>query len=540
MADQESYDYVIIGAGSAGCVLAARLSEDRDMRVLLLEAGGSDRNPIFRIPLMTGMLLRNRYANWFYRTEPEPNLEGRRIFWPRGKVIGGSSTINGMVYVRGLPIDYDGWAQSGLPAWSAERVLPYFRRSEANERGADAFHGADGPLRVTRPSPWSELSRAFVEAGGQAGFPLTADFNGPSPEGFGFFDFNIVRGRRWSSARGFLDPARARPNLTVVTRAHAARIGFEGRRATRVDARVRGAVRSFRAAREIVVCGGTINSPALLMHSGIGDPAILRPLGIDIVAALSGVGRNLQDHLLIRVEHACTRPVTLHALMRIDRAAFAFAQALLFGRGPMSHFPLEAGAYYRSDPALDTPDLQTHFLPGLSTAALRVTGLRGPTLKHDGDGFFANAYRMRPESRGALRIVSSDPFAPPAMQPNYLATPGDLIALRNATRILREVFAQRAFDPYRGRELAPGPEIRSDAEIDAWIRRTADGVFHLTGTCKMGLGEDAVVDEQLRVRGVEGLRVADASVMPQIASTNTHAPTVMIAERAADWIRARA
>ncbi len=533
----ESYDYVISGAGTAGCVLAARLSEDPRIRVLLLEAGGSDWNPIFRIPMLTGTLLRNRYANWFYHTEPEPQLEGRKLFWPRGKVLGGSSSINGMVYVRGLPSDFDTWAQSGLPAWSSDRVLPYFMRSESYAGGGSAVHGDAGPLKTSRPPPLSPVSDAFVAAGQQAGHPLTEDFNGPSPEGFGRYDFNISGGQRWSTARAFLAPARARPNLRVVTHAQVLRVRFHGTRATGVEARIGGRIERFDATREILLSGGVVNSPQLLMLSGVGEADALRRLGIPVVLDQPAVGKNLQDHVLIRVEHACTQPVTLHSLMRADRAGLAFFNALLFKRGPMTRFPLEVGAYLRSDPALDTPDIQSHFLPGLSTATLRLPGLRAPPKRYDGHAFFANAFQMRPESRGEITLASADPLAAPAIRPNFLSALKDRLVMRRAVQMLREIFAQAAFDAYRGVELAPGPDVRSDAEIDAWIRRTAECVYHCVGTCRMGRGADAVVDEQLRVHGLQGIRVVDASIMPSITSTNTHATVIMIAERAADFIR---
>jgi len=533
------YDYVIVGGGTAGCVLAARLSADPAVRVLVLEAGGGDRNPVFRIPMMTGTLLRNRYANWFYETEPVPGMEGRRLFWPRGKVIGGSSSINGMVYVRGLPMDFDSWAQAGLPAWSWERVRPLFLRSQSHDGGASEDHGGDGPLRTSRPPPFSPLSDVFVEAGRQAGHPTTHDFNA-SPEGFGRYDFNISGGQRWSTARAFLDPVRGRPNLEVVTRAHATRIAFAGDRAVAVEASVRGRPRRFAVDGEVLLCGGTVNSPQLLMLSGVGEADALRRLAIPVVADLPGVGRNLQDHVLVRVEHACTQPVTLHGLTRIDRAGLAFLQALLFRSGPMTRFPLESGAYLRSDPALDAPDIQSHFLPGLSTATLRLPGLRAPPKRHDGHAFFANAYQMRPESRGEIALASADPFAAPAIRPNCLSARKDMLVLRRAIEMLRDVFAQSAFDPWRGRELAPGPDTRTAAEIESWIRRNADTVYHPVGTCRMGRGEDAVVDEALRVRGLRGVRVVDASIMPSITSTNTHATVIMIAEQAAAFLRGEA
>jgi choline dehydrogenase len=538
MTRASEFDYIVVGAGSAGCVLANRLSARPEISVLLLEAGGSDWNPLFKVPIMTGTLLRQRYANWFYFTEPEAQLDGRRIFWPRGRVLGGSSSINGMVYTRGLPADYDSWAQAGLAGWSFDRVLPYFKRSEGSDRGADDFHGGDGPLRVSRARGTNPLYDAFLEAGVAAGFPRSTDFNGPAPEGFGRYDFTIAGGERWSSARAFLAPVRARANLEVVTHAHALRVLIEGRHAVGVEAAVRGRATTFRARREVILASGAVNSPALLMHSGVGDADLLRPLGIQVALDRKGVGRNLQDHLLVRVEHACTAPVTLHSFLRPDRAVLSLAQALIFKRGQATSFPIEAGAFIRSDPALDTPDLQSHFLPGLSSMTLRLPFLRKPALAHRGHGFFANLYQLRPESRGAIALRSADPREAPAIRPGYLTAPRDLIVLRQGIKILRKVFAQAPFDRFRGTELAPGPDVQSDAAIEAWIRRTADTVFHPVGTCKMGTSDDAVVDAQLRVIGIEGLRVADASIMPTIPSANTHAPTVMIAEKAADMILA--
>jgi len=538
MPPAREFDYVIVGAGSAGCVLAGRLSARADVTVLLLEAGGRDWNPLFRVPIMTGTLLRQRYANWFYFTEPEAGLGGRRIFWPRGRVLGGSSSINGMVYTRGLPADYDSWAQSGLSEWSFDRVLPYFKRSEASDRGEGEFHGAGGPLRVSRARGANPLYEAFVAAGMAAGFPRSDDFNGAAPEGFGRYDFTIAGGERWSAARAFLDPARGRPNLAIVTHAHALRVLIENGRAVGVEAAVRGSATTFRARREVIVAAGTVNAPALLMHSGIGDADLLRKLGIPVALDRKEVGRNLQDHLLVRVEHACTEPVTLHSFLRPDRAVLSLAQALLFKRGQATSFPIEAGAFLRSDPALDAPDLQSHFLPGLSSMTLRLPFLRKPALAHRGHGFFANLYQLRPESRGAIAIASADPRDPPAIRPGYLTAPRDLIVLREGVKILRRVFAQAPFDRFRGPELAPGPDVQGDAAIEAWIRRTADTVFHPVGTCRMGTGDDAVVDARLRVIGIAGLRVADASIMPTLPSANTHAPTVMIAEKAADMILA--
>jgi choline dehydrogenase len=531
------YDYIIAGAGSAGCVLARRLSDDPGTKVLLLEAGGRDTNPLLRIPMMTGLLLRNRHANWFHFTEPEANLAGRRIFWPRGKVLGGSSAINGMVYTRGLPSDYDSWAQTGLKGWSFDAVLPYFRRSENFHGGESERHGADGPMPVSRPGSANPLFDAFIEAGAQAGHGRSADFNGPAQEGFGRYDFTTRKGSRWSSARAFLDPVRDRRNLTIATRAHVDKVILDRGRAVAVEVLAGGARTRFHAAREIVLSLGTVATPCALMRSGIGPADELRRHGIAAAVDSPEVGANLQDHLLARVEHVCTRPLTLYSTLRGDRAVLALLRALLFGTGPAATFPLEAGAFLRSDKALDTPDLQSHFLPGLSTAALRLPFFRAAPTRYDGHGFFANVYRLRPESRGTISIRSADPFAEPVIRPNYLSAEGDRRVLREGIRRLREVFAQPAFDPYRGAELAPGSAMKSDAELDAWLAATADTAFHPVGTARMGADTRSVVDGELRVRGVEGLRVADASVIPRMTSSNTHAPTVMIAEKAAGLIR---
>jgi choline dehydrogenase len=530
-------DVVVVGAGAAGAVLAARLSEDPARKVILLEAGGRGGNPLLRVPLMTGIFLRSRYANWSYRTEAEPGLAGRTTAIPRGKVLGGSTAINGMVWARGRPSDYDGWAQDGLRGWSAEDATAAFRRIERFERGASEYHGGGGPLPITRAALRHELIDAFIAAGRQAGYPATSDFNAPPWEGVGSYHFTIAGGRRWSTAHAFLQPAAARPNLRVVTRAHVQRVLVEHGRAVGLTALVNGRATTFRAA-EIVLSGGTVNSPQLLMLSGIGPADHLRAMGIDVAADLPGVGRNLHDHVLIRVEHACTQPITLQSLTRLDRAAVALVRALATGTGPAASFPLAAGLMVRSDPALEEPDLQSHFLPGLTTATLRVPFLAGPLRAGDGHGFMANISQMRPASRGEIRLASADPRAAPLIRPNYLADPRDRAVLRRGVAILREVFAQAAFAPYRGAELSPGVDVRSDAAIDAWIARTADTVHHAVGTCRMGRATDvgAVVDDRLRVRGVAGLRVADASVMPRITSGNTAAPAMFIGQRCADFI----
>ena len=529
-------DVIVVGAGSAGSVVAGRLAAETDLKVLLIEAGGRDWNPLFRVPLMTGLLLRSRYANWFYHTEPEPGLMGRRLFWPRGKVLGGSSSINGMVWTRGLPADYDGWAQRGLPEWSWDKVLQAYRRIEGHWDGETDVHGGSGPQRLSTLSEINPLSSAFIAAGQQAGYPRSRDFNGPQPEGVGQYDYTIADGYRMSASSAFLKPQMHRPNLDVLTGAQVLRVMIEDGRAVGVEL-VRGATRIVcRAAKEIVLSCGTVNTPQVLMLSGVGPAAHLASHGIVAQADVPGVGQGMQDHLLVRVEHDCTEPVTLHGLLRADKAAFALARAMATGTGPAARFPLEAGAFLRSDTAFDMPDLQAHFLPGRSTAAVRLpfSAKSGAA----GHGFFANIYQMRPDSRGEIRLKSADPLAAPAIHGNYLTAAKDIEVLRAGVGKLREIFAQPAFDRWRGSEVRPGASVVSDSDLDDWIRANADTVFHPVGSCRMGNDAMAVTDSQLRVRGIEGLRIADASVMPTMTSCNTHAPTMMVGFKAADFIMA--
>jgi choline dehydrogenase len=530
-------DVVVVGAGAAGALLAARLSEDPARRVILLEAGGRGANPLLRVPLMTGILLRSRLANWSYMTEPEPGLGGRVISIPRGKVLGGSTAINGMVWARGRPSDFDAWAQSGLTGWNWNAALAGYRQIERFQGGESDDHGSAGALPITDAAVSHPLLDAFVAAGRQAGYSATADFNAPPYEGVGRYHFSIAGGRRFSTAHAFLASAADRANLHIVTRAQARRVVISGRRAIGVEAQVGGAMRRFLAG-EIVICGGAINSPQLLMLSGIGPADHLARHGIEVQADLPGVGANLHDHVLVRVEHACTQPITLQSLTRLDRAGFALLRALITGTGPAASFPLAAGFMLRSDPSLEEPDLQSHFLPGLTTATLRVPFLAGPMRHDDGHGFMANVTQMRPESRGSVRLASADPLAAPRICPNYLTDPRDRAVLRRGVRLLREIFAQSAFDPYRGAELSPGLAVQSDAALDDWISHTADTVHHAVGTCRLGADHDAgaVVDERLRVRGIEKLRVADASVMPRITSGNTAAPSMLIGHRCADFM----
>lgn len=540
MPSKHNPDYIVVGAGAAGAVMAARLSEDRDVDVLLLEAGGTPRGPLFNVPLMTGLLLRSSIATWPYVTEPEPHLDGRQLKWPRGKVLGGSTSINGMVWRRGLPLDFDLWAQSGLQEWSWDKVEPWFRKAERNAGSATSALGSDGAVDLTRGTLDNPLFEAWFAASRAQGLKVGIDYNSPDAnEGAGRYDFAIRNGRRISTAKAYLDPARARPNLEVMTRARVVRLTREGRRITGVEVETPNGEVSLRAQREVILCGGAVNSPHLLLLSGIGPADQLRGHGIEVVADVAGVGLGMQDHLLVRVEYQSMQPVTIDRLRRVDKAALALAQAMVFGTGPASTFPIEAGALLKSDPSLELPDLQSAIMPGLSSAALRIPGLSRLLAPDRGNGFFANIFQMRPNSRGELRLASADPFAPPVLMPNYLSAAPDRDVLKRGVRILRELFAAAAFDPYRGRELSPGPDVRSDADLDRWISATADTVFHPTSTCRMGTDRDglAVVDPAFRVRGVDGLRIVDASVMPSVTSGNTMAPVIMLAERAAHLLR---
>jgi choline dehydrogenase len=535
----DTADVIIVGAGSAGCLLAAELSADPSRRVLLLEAGGRDRNPMYHIPLLVGTLMTTRIGNWNYMTEPEPGLNGRSDWWPRGKVLGGSSTINGMMWIRGRPSDYDGWAQAGLPAWGWDQALAGFRRMERFQEGGSEHHGGEGPLHVTSSGDvqlWKPLYDAFLAAGAEAGYPLTGDFNAPPYEGVGIYHSSVKAGRRCSSAKAFLNPAEGRPNLRVVTGAQAARVLIEDGRAVGVAARVAGQDRSFHAG-EVVLCGGAINSPQLLMLSGVGPAAQLREHGIAVKADLAGVGANLHDHAQVVVRQGCQGVRTLHWLRRIDRGAMAVAQHALTGRGAGAYMPGGVGFFLRSDESLEEPDLQGVFVPGSG-----AMGVRHPFSPPPGpDAVGLMIYQLRPESRGALTLRSADPFAHPRMVANYFADPRDRAAVRGGVRVARKIFSQPAFAHISTGETAPGPQAQSDAAIDAWAAQTACTVYHPVGTCRMGVEADqgAVVDGELKVRGIAGLRVADASVMPRITSGNTNAPAMLIGQRCADFMLGR-
>ncbi len=530
------YDYVIIGAGSAGCVLANRLTEDPNVKVLLLEAGGKDNSILVKMPAGVGALIGKAGPfNWGFWTEEEPNLDNRKLWWPRGKGWGGSSSINGMIYIRGHARDYDQWRQMGLTGWSYRDVLPYFKRSESLEGGGDEWHGDKGPLWVSKASTPNPIYSATVEAGRQAGYKVTSDFNGFQQEGWGPYQLTIRDGQRWSAARAYLHPAMARPNLTCLTGARTTRIVVENGRATGVEyvdskTKVKTVVS---AGKEVLLSAGAVQSPHILQLSGIGDPEELSKHGIPVVHALKGVGANLQDHLDVTLSWECPQPITAYSLRKgIVKTLMIGMNYAFFGKGMGRQQFLESGAFLKSRPDLDRPDLQIH-------TVLAVMQNHGKT-QIAKDGFTFHVCQLRPESRGRVGLRSADPHDDPAIFANYLSTDEDRRALREGVRMMRKVAAQAALDPYRTEELFPGKDIQTDADLDAWIRKTAETIYHPVGTCKMGSDDMAVVDDQLKVRGIAGLRVVDASVMPTLVGGNTNAPTIMIAEKAADMILGKA
>lgn len=534
---KSKYDYIIVGAGSAGCVIANRLSGNPDCSVLLVEAGGRDRNPLFRLPMLMGKLFQSGIYNWRYYTDPVPTLNNRSLYWPRGKVLGGSSTINGMLYVRGNQHDYDRWAQSGLSGWSYDDVLPAFRRSESHLQRDDEYHSTDGELTVCRARGSNILNDIFIKAGGEAGHPITDDFNGKNQEGFGHYDFNIKKGKRWSASSAFLHPVSDRPNLTITTDTTTLKVNLERDRATSVDLAMGRNKQTVRVAREVIISAGTVNSPQILMLSGIGPVDELSKHGIAVACDLPGVGKNLQDHVDSVLSWECSKPITLYKDMRADKLAWSIIQGTLFGEGMATTFPYESGAFLKSHADLMAPDIQYHFMPALEkTANLYFPNPFKREEVEANHGFTVRVGPVNPTSRGFITLRSSNPGDAPVIQPNYLSSDFDKKIMISAIRMLRNVVKQPAFDAYRGPELAPGSDIDSDNDLLTWLRETAMTTFHPVGTCKMGIGPDAVVDARLKVHGIEGLRVADASIMPTISSGNTHAPAVMIGEKLAEFI----
>ncbi len=522
-----SYDYIIVGAGSAGCVLANRLSADPDVRVLLLEAGPRDWNPFIHMPAGLAKLVNFKSLNWNYHTEPEPELNNRRLYWPRGRVLGGSSSINAMCYTRGHKSDYDHWSSAGNPGWSFREVLPYFRRAEDQGRGASEYHGVGGPLSVEDLKFVNPLSDVYAQAAEQGGFARNRDFNGPTQRGIGQYQVTQRNGRRCSTAVGYLHPVRSRRNLTVMTGAQVLGLTFSGRdRVSGVRVSRYGFTRKLRARREVLLCGGALNSPQLLMLSGIGPADVLRTAGVDVRVELPQVGRNLQDHLDICTLTRCSQPITYDQLSELRVGLRYF----LHGEGEGTSNIAEAGGFLVSGRGrTDRPDIQMHFVPALLDDHGRN--------RLPGDGYTLHACPLRPESRGHLAIRSSDPREPIAIFANYLGEAEDLEMMLECVRLSREILLQPAFKPFRGHEIFPGAENSDRDSLIEFIRAKAETIYHPVGTCRMGSDPHSVVDPELRVRGVEGLRVVDASVMPTLVGGNTNAPTVMIAEKAADIIR---
>jgi choline dehydrogenase len=522
------FDFVIVGAGSAGCVLAERLSASGRHRVALIEAGGHDNYFWVNVPLGYGKLFTDARVNWLYSTEPEPELGGRRVIQPRGKVLGGSSSINGLLYIRGQAEDFDHWRQLGNTGWSFDDVLPYFRKAEDQVRGGSALHGTGGPLAVSDVER-HPLCEAFIEASEQAGLPRTDDFNGASQEGAGYYQLTARNGRRCSTSRGYLKPARHRSNLAVISNALASRVIFDGRRAVAVEYSKDGETHTVRANGEIILAGGAFNSPQLLQLSGVGPAELLRDHGVEVIADMPGVGADLQDHYQSRFNYRSTEPITINDMMAgLGSRIAAGLKYLLFRRGFLTIGAGYAGGFFKTDPDLPSPDVQLHFI------LFSADGV-GQTL-HKFPGFLASVCQLRPQSRGFVHIKSADPATAPAIQPRYLSASADRDVLVAGMKLTRRIMAAPAMARYVAEELNPGPKCQSDEDLLQFARNKGTTVFHPTSTCRMGLDARAVVDEQLRVRGLERLRVADASIMPTVVSGNTNAAAIMIGEKAADMI----
>jgi choline dehydrogenase len=530
MADE--FDYIVVGAGSAGAVLAGRLSEDPSTRVLLLEAGPADRSFWIHLPIGYGKTMWSKTYNWCFHTDPDPNMNGRRIYWPRGKTLGGSSSINGLIYIRGQREDYDHWAVLGNEGWGYDGVLPYFIKSERNQRGANAFHGGDGPLSVSDIGAKNELIEAFIGGAAQNGVPRTEDFNGAQQEGAGYYQLTTWKGWRWSTAKGYLRPAQSRPNLSIQTLAQGTGLVLEGRRAVGVRYRQGGVDKVARCRGEVLLSAGSIQSPQLLQLSGIGPAALLKERGVALVHDLPGVGENLQDHLQIRLTFESTKPTTNDELNSLVGQAKLGLQWLLHRSGPLAVGINQGGCFMRALPEeAKTPDIQFH----VATLSADMAGGK----VHDFSGMTMSICQLRPESRGHIRIKSTDPFEPPEMQPNYLATDLDRRTAVAGMKAARAIAAAPAMRPYIKREVKPGPDVGDDAALLEFCRNNGATIFHPTGTCAMGRdpAAGAVVDARLRVHGIERLRVIDCSAMPTLVSGNTNAPAVMMAEKAVDMIR---
>jgi choline dehydrogenase len=529
------YDYIIVGAGSAGCALAYRLSREASRKVLLLEAGPQDNNPIIHMPLGFAFLLKDKKVNWCYQTDPEPNMDNRNIDWPRGKVLGGSSSINGMVYIRGNKADYDDWASQGNKGWSYEEVMPYFLRSEHKAEGPSEYHGYGGPLWVenVKNEEKLELAELFLQAAVQTGMPYNEDFNGATQDGAGYYQLNIKNGARQSSAKTFLKLCEKRPNLTIKTQALSHRILIENGVAVGVEYEQttrKGKTRVTAYAKsEVILCAGVINSPQLLELSGIGSKEVLEPLDITVEKELSGVGENLQDHLTINITQGLHGVKTFYEETRPVALVRNLLKYLFSRRGLIAHPAAQAGLFFRTDEAQDRPMAQVHFAPAASESDAKGNLKTAP-------GTTATVCQLRPESRGSVHITSKNPQTYPSIKANYLSTQGDRDTMVAAVRRVRDVFKAPALDKYRGQEFNPGAQAQSDEEILDYVRAEAASVYHPVGTCKMGNDNMAVVDDRLRVHGIEALRVADASIMPTLITGNTNATAVMIAEKCADMI----